>query len=114
LPLAKIRRAATLGIAAAALTATAAFGAGTASASPDSASPNILTSCVPGLVPLTNQNTWVRYGPGFAFATEYTIPAGYGFRILAGPASADGLVWWYGNGNGGDYGWVPDQNLSCH
>lgn len=111
----KIRRAATLGIAAAALTAAAALGPGAASADPAGvASPEILTSCAPGMVPLTNQNTWVRFGPGFEFVTKYTLAAGSGFRILAGPSTGDGLVWWYGNGNGQDFGWVPDQNLTCH
>jgi hypothetical protein len=111
----KIRRAAMLGVTAAALTAATALGAASASADPGRvASPARLTSCSPGMVPLTNQNTWVRYGPGFEFATNYTLLAGSGFRILGGPASADGLVWWYGNGNGRDYGWVPDQNLTCH
>jgi len=104
-----------VGIAAAALTASAAVGAGTASAESGSvASPATITACAPGMVPLTNQNTWVRYGPGFEFATYYTLPAGSGFRILGGPASADGLVWWYGNGNSQPYGWVPSQNLSCN
>jgi hypothetical protein len=27
---------------------------------------------LPGMVPLTNQNTWVRFGPGFEFVTKYT------------------------------------------
>ncbi len=111
----RIRRAATLGIAAAALTAAAALGPGIASAEPAGVvSPATITACSPGMVPLTNQNTWVRHGPGFEFVTKYTLPAGSGFRILAGPSSGDGLMWWYGNGNGQDFGWVPDQNLTCH
>ena len=112
---AKLWRAATLGVAAAALTAAAALAPGIASAEPaGGASPATITACSPGMVPLTNQNTWVRHGPGFSFVAKYTLPAGSGFRILDGPVAADGLWWWYGNGNGKDFGWVPDQNLSCH
>jgi hypothetical protein len=101
----KMRRAATLGIAAVALTATAALAPGAASAS--------TTSCGVGQVPLVNQNTWVRGGPGFAFGPMYTIQQWFAFRIVAGPASADGLVWWYGHGNGQADGWAPQQNLTC-
>jgi hypothetical protein len=109
------RRAAAVGIAAAALTAVTALGPGIASADTASVtSPETVTACAPGMVPLTNQNTWVRHGPGFEFVTKYTLQSGSGFRILAGPSTGDGLVWWYGNGNGKDYGWVPDQNLTCH
>jgi hypothetical protein len=105
------RRAATLGIAAAALTAAVTLAPGAASASP--ASPDSVTSCGVGQVPLVNQNTWVRGGPGFAFGPMYTIPAWFAFRIVAGPATADGLVWWYGHGNGQPDGWAPQQNLTC-
>lgn len=115
MPAVRRRRAAAVGVAAAALTAVTAFGAGPATAdATGGVSPATVTACAPGMVPLTNQNTWVRYGPGFEFVTKYTLQAGSGFRILAGPSSGDGLMWWYGNGNGKDFGWVPDQNLTCH
>ena len=110
-----VRRRRTVAAVTAALTAVAAFGGAAASADPTGVvSPATVTACSPGMVPLTNQNTWVRYGPGFEFVSKYTLPAGSGFRILAGPSSGDGLMWWYGNGNGKDFGWVPDQNLTCH
>ncbi len=58
-----------------------------------------------------NQNTWVRVDPGFT-TVLYTIPSGGGFRIVGGPAFADGLWWWKGHGNGLSDGWAPDQNLT--
>jgi hypothetical protein len=101
-------------LAAGAVTAAGALAPGAASAHPaGTTSPDTVTACGIGQVPLTNQNTWVRSGPGFAFGPIYTIPAWFGFRIVAGPATADGLVWWYGHGNGQDNGWVPQQNLTC-
>lgn len=86
-------------------TAAATVSAGTASASVES----VASLCN------VNQNTWVRELPGFT-GVLYTIPAGGGFRIGGTtPAYADGLWWWWGHGNGGAYGWVPDQNLiNCH
>jgi hypothetical protein len=91
-------------------TAAATVAAGTASASaPVSASAEAAGLCN------VNQNTWVRVLPGFT-GVLYTIPAGGGFRVDGSvPAYADGLWWWWGHGNGGAFGWVPDQNLTnCH
>jgi hypothetical protein len=64
------------------------------------------------MVPLTNQNTWLRSQPGFT-TVVYTLEAGRGFRITAGPVVADGLVWWYGHGNDTSSAWAPEQNLTC-
>lgn len=72
-----------------------------------------LTSCAIGMIPLTNQTTWMREAPGFTYVL-YTLDPGRGFRIGAGPVTADGLVWWFGHGNDVGQGWVPDQNLTCH
>jgi hypothetical protein len=102
-----VRRAAALSVAAAAMAVVAVVGPPAAAASP-----NGTLSCGVGMVPLTNQNTWMRAEPGFTFVL-YTLPAGAGFRITAGPAAADGLIWWFGHGNNTGNGWVPEQNLTC-
>ena len=101
------RRAAALGTAAAAMVAAATVGPPAAAATPDSA-----FACAIGMVPLTNQNTWIRTDPGFTFPL-YTLEQGRAFRIGAGPVAADGLVWWFGHGNDTGNGWVPEQNLTC-
>lgn len=100
-----LRRVAALGVAAVALAAVTAIG-------PQSAAADAASSCAIGMVPLTNQETWVRSAAGFTFII-YTLPPGAGFRIVGGPMSADGLVWYYGHGNGMTEGWVPGQNLTC-
>jgi hypothetical protein len=100
-----VRRVVTTGVATAAMVAATTTGTPAASASVDSA-------CAIGMVPLTNQNTWVRSEPGFTHVL-HTLPAWSGFRIGAGPVAADGLVWWFGHGNHTSNGWVPEQNLTC-
>jgi hypothetical protein len=101
------RRAVTLGATAAALAVAAVVGQPAAAATPAA-----VAACAPGMVPWTNQNTWVRSDPGFTHVL-YTIPEGRAFRIGAGPVVADGMVWWFGHGNQLSNGWVPEQNLSC-
>jgi hypothetical protein len=101
------RRAATLGVATAAMAVAAAVGPPAAAGALDRAS-----GCAIGMVPLTNQNTWIRTEPGFTYPL-YTLAQGRAFRIGAGPVAADGLVWWFGHGNDTGNGWVPEQNLTC-
>jgi hypothetical protein len=100
----RVRRAVTLGVTTAAMAALAAVGS-PAAASADG-------GCAVGMVPWTNQNTWIRTDPGFTYPL-YTLAEGRGFRIGAGPVAADGLVWWFGHGNDTGNGWVPEQNLTC-
>jgi len=105
-----VRRAAALGVATAAVAVTAIAGPSAAAAEPVDGP--TAQSCAIGMIPLTNQNTWLRFQPGFTDVL-YTIEAGRAFRISAGPAVADGLVWWFGHGNDTGNGWAPEQNLTC-
>lgn len=102
-----LQRAVTLGVTTAAMAVAVTVGAPAAAGAPGSAS-----GCAIGMVPLTNQNTWIRSEAGFTYPL-YTLEQGRAFRIGAGPVAADGLVWWFGHGNDTGNGWVPEQNLTC-
>lgn len=106
-----VRRAVALSAATAAMAVAATVGPPAAVASPDS-TVDAAFACAVGMVPLVNQNTWLRAEPGFTYPL-YTVAEGRAVRLTAGPAVADGLVWWLAHGNDTGNGWVPEQNLTC-